>query len=254
MFIDTHCHLQFSDFDADREEALRRAKKRGVEKIIVPGIDIASSRQALDLARDFSKMIAAAVGIHPYGATKMYEWKEVSELIEAMISEKNIAALGEIGLDYFRFKSNEARHRQKVIFEAQLALAKQKNLPVIIHCREAWDDMLEILAGIKVKGVMHCFSGGRLHLERVLDLGLYLGVDGNITYSKYLQTVLKDAPIERILLETDSPYLTPIPYRGKRNEPAYLPLVAEELARILTVPVEEVEAKTTQNAQELFNL
>lgn len=252
--IDTHCHLQLAEFDVDRERIIKRAKRRGVDYIIVPGIDLTSSQKAVALARQFPHFIYSAVGIHPYGAVQIVDIEGRVKQIENLVKKTPVVAIGEIGLDYQRYQSNEIKYRQQLLFRAQLQLAQKHNLPVIIHCREAWEDLITIVSEINPRGVVHCFSGGRLHLLRILKLGLSIGVDGNITYSKILPTVLAGVPLERVFVETDAPYLTPVPHRGERNEPGYLTYVIKSLAKLFTISKEEVAKATTHNAKRLFGL
>lgn len=253
--IDTHCHLQVKEFDSDRDAVIARAKRKGVTKMIVPGIDHASSQDAINLAKTYPLIIFPAVGIHPYAVTTSDGLHHVQEKISitgTLAEASEVVAIGEIGLDYRRFHSNAIKHAQRELLTSQLDLAERLNLPVIIHCRDAWDDILEILSPRSIRGVLHCFSGGLHHLQIALSLGFSIGVDGNCTYSQSLPTIIQEIPLDRLLLETDSPYLTPLPYRGKRNEPSHLPFVAQKVAKIKGIDRRTVEEQTIQNARSLF--
>lgn len=252
MLIDTHCHLNHEQFQADLPEVIERALAAGVERMIVVGFDLPSSEEAVRLADRFPSLYAA-IGVHPHEA-KTYD-VTVEKRLEALSRHPRVAAIGEIGLDYHYDFS--PRHDQKAAFRAQLALASAVELPVIIHCRGAYPNVLDELAqaGVeKTGGVMHCWTGSAREAERALGLGLYLGFGGALTFrnADALRDIAASTPLSRILLETDAPYLAPVPYRGRRNEPAYTRLVAEKLAQARTVTLEEIESGTTMNAQKLF--
>ena len=249
MFIDTHCHLTFPEYDADRATVIGNAKKAGVKQFICPGVDPFSSQKVIELAQKHPGVVFAAVGYHPYEAQHN---PPVGDL-----PIHQAVAVGEIGLDYHQYKGEAAagkKQAQKILFEEQLRLGRKHNKPVIMHCREAFEDFFRIYDTISVPGVIHCFSGGLQEIRMAKDRNLYIGLDGNCTYSKQLQTIIPGIPLSMILLETDAPYLTPIPHRGTRNEPKYIPLVAAEIARLQGIPISAVEEQTTKNAQSLFTL
>ncbi|MEK7092475.1 MAG: TatD family hydrolase [Patescibacteria group bacterium] len=263
--IDTHCHLNFHSFTSDYDEVIQRAKERGVTKIINVGTKIDSSRQAVELAEKYEDLYAI-VGIHPHHADKVEEgW---IEKLEKIAKNKKVVGIGEIGLDYFSYKSNGIVEPQiqKQVFQAQINLAFQVKLPLQIHNRQAGEDIIKILKENKHKllptpGMFHCFAGSEQVLGDALELGFYIGFDGNVTYDGLApreNTDLKDiarlTPIDRMVVETDSPYLTPEPHRGTRNEPAYVILIAEFLAKIKGISFEEFDAQTTHNAETLFKL
>lgn len=260
MYIDTHSHLNFPQFDDDRAMVIGNAKKANVKQFIVPGVDYHSSHSAIELAKQHPGVIYASLGFHPYEATKN---PDVSRL-ESLLSTTNdqlptIVAIGECGLDYHLYKGEVAGGRkdiQRRLFEEQINLAQKYNLPVIIHCRDAFDDLFTILKGLSQvpKGVIHCFSGGLQDIRAAQEFRLYLGIDGNVTYSKHLEVIVPHIPLSRLLLETDAPYLTPIPHRGTRNEPKYVPFIAKKIAELLSEPVEEVMDETTINAKSLFGI
>lgn len=265
--VDTHCHLNFDSYAEDLDAVLTRSAQAGVRRIINPGVDAESSRAAIDLARRYPGVIYAAVGIHP-NDTAAFSQAQLDEEIAPLARAEGVSvvAIGEIGLDYYWDKS--PKDQQKRAFEAQLTLAKALELPVIIHNREASDDVMDILeawsndlppsfrarpGGI---GVLHSFSATRAIATRALEAGFCLGFTGPITFKNAEDTrrVAAMTPLERILVETDGPFLTPMPYRGKRNEPAYIPYIVERLAAVKGIDVTEMGAASTQNAERLFGL
>jgi TatD DNase family protein len=253
IFIDTHAHLQLSHFDADREAVIQRACDAGVEKIIVVSTDVASSRQSLQLVEKYPGVFAA-VGIHPTDCSKATE--EDFAVIAELARHPKAVAIGEIGMDfYWKPFSQEAQQRA---FIRQLHLVKELDKPVIIHNREAGAAILQTLdnAGIKhLSGVFHCFSENAEYAQRVLALGCHISFTGNLTYKKsVLPEVAAQVPLERLLLETDAPFMTPMPHRGKRNEPAYAVHIAEKLAEIKKISLADVAQQTTANAIGLFDL
>ncbi len=255
MFIDTHCHLEDENFSADRAEVLERAKVAGVEAIINFGSTLASSRALTELAQKFSELYAG-VGIHPE-EIDAFDEKTCTRLAE-LATDKKVVAIGEIGLDYHWEKDSARRLIQQKIFIEQLDLARQLHLPVCIHEREAHGDTLKILQteGKNLRGVLHCYSGSLEMAREVWKLGWLIGVDGPLTFknSAKLPEVVKAAPRDMILIETDAPYLAPVPFRGKRNEPAYLVEIAKKLAELRNETLEEVTAYTTANAINLYTL
>lgn len=254
MYIDTHCHLNFSDFDEDRAMVIGNAKKAGVKKFINPGDDIKTSKSAAALASLHPGVIYAAVGIHPYNAGENIQRKDIVSIIT-----KQTVAIGECGLDYHAYKGFSAtgkKEEQKQLFEMQLQLALELDLPVIIHSREAFSDIFDVLDHLSSmpKGVFHCFSGGLEDVRNIIDRGFYIGLDGNATYSKQLAMVIPSIALDRLLLETDAPYLPPEGHRGERSEPKYVPLIAKTIAKLQHKDVQEVEETTTGNALKLFAL
>jgi len=262
--IDTHCHLNFDSFDGDRPEVIARASAAGVTRIIIPAVDRHTSEEATALA-DSSPNIYAAVGIHP-NSTANFADSDI-EWIDALANQrqrgKRIVSIGEIGLDYYWKDSPKPVQRRA--FEAQLELAARLELPVIIHNREASDDVINILESwanglaspLKERpGVMHSFSAPMHIAERAVKAGFYLGFTGPITYKNAdeLRRIAAWIPLERILTETDAPFLTPTPHRGKRNEPSYIPLVVDRLASLRGMSSDEMAAITTANAERLFKL
>lgn len=254
--FDTHCHLQTEPFNEDREEVLRVARETGVESLLVPAIDVASFPGTLALAAEHSS-VYCALGIHPHSSQ---EWNAgVRERIEEEAGRNpKLRAIGEIGLDYYYdFSPKEV---QQQAFREQIQLAKQLRKPIIIHTRESDDDVYRIVeeeyAGADAdqpRGQFHCFSGTVEMMQKVVSLGFHVSFTGNITFKKSTLTeVVREAPLESILIETDSPYLAPVPFRGKRNTPVYLPKVAEKIAEIKNIDVPSVMQKTYANAVKLF--
>lgn len=259
MYIDTHTHLNFSQYDTDRAMVIGNAKKAGVKQYVVPGVDRHSCQTAVHFAREHPGVIFASVGYHPYEATKSRDLTYIESLLKDPQSRKCIVAVGECGLDYHQYKGEEASGRKDVqrrLFENQIVLAQKYNLPMILHSRDAFDDMFAILHALPQipSGVFHCFSGSLQDLRAVRDMNLYVGIDGNVTYSKQLALTVPHIPLSMLLLETDAPYLTPVPHRGERNEPKYIPLIAQKIAELMGKPVAEVMEATTANAKKLFGI
>ncbi len=268
MIIDTHVHLYNPRYEDDLDAVLARAGQAGVRAAMAPGTDLASSRAAIALAERYAEApceLFAAVGVHPTDAEKLTA--EALDELRTLARHPRVVAIGEIGLDYHWPQVEDrgwpcaAPDQQRAAFEAQLALASDVGLPVIIHDRDAHDDTLAILrawvAGNESNtGVLHFYVGGVDRLPQVLDLGFYIGVDGPVTFKNAteIHAVAREAPLDRLLLETDGPYLTPQPHRGQRNEPAYLTHVAERIAALRGVTPDAVAKATTANAIRLFDL
>ncbi len=248
-WTDTHCHLQMVD---DAPAAVADAREQGVSTLICVGTDVANSREAIEAARQYDG-VYATVGLHPHDAKDLTE--ALPEL-QVLCQEPGVVAIGECGLDYFRDQS--PRPDQRDAFRAQIALAKAKDLALIIHTRDAWHDTFAVLEAhpLPERFVFHCFSGGVEEAERCLELGGYLSIAGPISYPKndHLREAAAIAPLDRLVVETDSPFLPPQRFRGKPNYPSLVPLVGEALADALAMPIAEVAALTTANAARLFNL
>lgn len=258
--IDTHCHVNFESYDEDRDAVLQRAADASVTRIIIPATDLTTSQESIDLSKQY-RGIFAAVGLHP-NSTANFTPDDL-EKIEAMANNNKIIAIGEIGLDYYWDTS--PKDTQKRAFEQQLDLARKHELPVIIHNRDASEDVLDILENwvkdlpesLKHRpGVMHSFSASPEIAQRTLNAGFFMGFTGPITFKKAedLRRIAADTPLDRILVETDGPFLTPHPYRGKRNEPAYIPYIVDRIASLHQLPAEEMGRITTENAERLFKL
>ena len=254
MIFDTHAHYDDEAFDQDREAVLQRIREDGVGMIADIGADIASSKKAMELSEQYN-FIYAVVGVHPSEVEPMQP-SDIAWLRE-MAKKPKVVAIGEIGLDY-HYEEPE-RELQKKWFKAQLELAKEVKLPVSIHSREAAQDTLTIMQQMDMQetgGVIHCFSYGWEMAKIYLDMGFYLGIGGVVTFknAKKLKEVVQKAPLERIVLETDGPYLAPEPFRGKRNMSSYLTYVAEKIAELKKITPEEVIQITEQNAKRLYHI
>ncbi len=252
MLIDSHAHLDMEDFKPDLMEVLERARKTGISKIVTIGIDLESSRTAIELARD-NPMIYATVGLHPHNANA-FDMPLLQKLGELAVKHK-VVGWGEIGLDFF--KNYSPRERQLKAFRAQIRLARDLNLPVIIHDRDAHKETLEILKELPYKedpGVIHCFSGDMDVAREFLALGYMISIPGTVTFKKAqtIREVAKSIPLESLLIETDSPFLAPEPFRGKRNQPAFVRYVAQEIARLRDMPLELLSEQVTKNTLRLF--
>jgi TatD DNase family protein len=260
VLVDTHAHLDLSAFDADRAAVLERAQAAGVTAIVNVGADLASSRRAVQLAAEHD-MVYAAVGMHPHDAAKL-DGAALAELRD-LAGQPKVVAVGEIGLDFFRDLS--PREAQRRAFRAQLAWAASLGKPVVVHDRDAHDEVIRELerwaAGTPPSlagrlGVLHTFAGDLAMARRAVELGFYLSVSGPVTYqnARRLPEIVRQVPLERLLVETDCPFLPPHPHRGQRNEPAHVRLVAQRLAELRGIPLEELAQATTANARRLFGL
>ncbi|MDW7675623.1 MAG: TatD family hydrolase [Bacillota bacterium] len=255
MFFDTHAHLDDKQFNEDIDQVVDRARAVGVNTILNAGITLASSKRSIDIANRFPGVFAS-VGVHPHDAKSMKNEEQWQELEQLTVAPK-VVALGEMGLDYFHNFSEP--QIQKEVFLRQLALAKKVGLPIIIHDRDAHQDILDILSNEQdgsLTGVLHCFSGSWEMAQQCLDLGFYISLAGPVTFGNAIKPkeIAKKVPLDRLLIETDCPYLTPHPFRGKRNEPARVTLVAEEIAALREIEVEEIATKTKENGFKLFKI
>ena len=254
MFIDTHTHLYDEYFNKDYDQFIRQAIHSGVEKLYMPNCDSSTIEPMMDIARRWPDKCFPMMGLHP-----TYVKENVADelaLVCQWLEKEKFAAVGEIGLDYYWSKEKMAE--QKMAFEQQIDWALEFDLPIVIHSREATRDCIEIVRSKqngKLRGVFHCFSGSVEEAREIIDLGFYLGIGGVVTYkSAGLQAVVRQLALDQIVLETDAPYLAPVPFRGKRNESSYLPFVAEKIADLKEMTIEEVGRITTENAEKLFAL
>ena len=257
--IDTHCHIDEEAFDADREEVIARQQESGVERMIVPGVNAASIETVMQVCRAHPGYCYPALGLHPEDVKG--DWQEQYAIIEKAIREhrSELIAIGEIGLDYYWDKT--FKDEQQEVLRRQLILARELDLPVILHNREATEDIIRIVKEIvnrkssnrQLTGVFHCFNGSRETAQQILDMGFYLGIGGVLTFkNSKLAEKLDVVPLERILLETDAPYMAPVPHRGERNESRFMIHVAERLAQVYNCPVKYVIELTSANARQLF--
>ena len=253
--IDTHAHLNIENYEGRIDQILAELKAVGVEKVVIPGVVPKEFDSIINLIEKYDNLYGA-VGVQPEEISDLPEnW---AEIVEKYCDHPKIVAVGEIGLDYYWIKEQENHERQKEIFIKQIEIAKRKNLPVLIHDREAHGDTFDILKEYserKIPVVMHCFSGSPEFAQRCLKEGWYLALGGVVTFknAKKTKEVAKIASLDRLLLETDSPYLTPVPHRGEENSPVYVKFVAEEIAKLREISFEEVDEATTANAKKIFN-
>jgi len=267
--IDTHCHIDEEAFNADREEVITRQQESGVEAMIVPGVNVASVNTVLEVCHAHPGYCYPALGLHPEDVKA--DWQEQLAIVEEAIRShrEELVAIGEIGLDYYWDKTY--KEEQKEVLRRQLLLAEELDLPVILHNREATEDILQIVKEIVNRqssnrqcfGVFHCFNGSKETAQQILDLGFYLGIGGVLTFKncKLAETLqelqMSDVKYQisnRLVLETDAPYMAPVPYRGQRNESRYMKQVAQRLASVLNYSEEDIISATTANAKRLFRL
>jgi TatD DNase family protein len=253
--IDTHTHLYSEEFDADRDEAIKRAMDSGVTQFVIPSTDTGDFEAMMKLCSDYPAICFPAVGLHPTSVKENYE--DELAFVEKQLDSKRFVAVGEIGIDCYW--SMDYIVQQRDAFERQVKLAEKHNLPIIIHARDSFDEIFSILDRVhnsNIKGIFHGFSGSDDDYLKVRDYGTFkIGIGGVITFkNSKLPQVLEIIPITDIVLETDAPYLTPHPYRGKRNESSYIPLIAQKIAELKNISVEEVDRITSENAKAMFNL
>ena len=250
MFVDSHCHLSKEDYE-DIDKVVNNAKNAGVNYLIVSGYDIKHNEETIDITSKYDNVFLT-LGYHPSEANVITD-TDIDNLKEQIKSNKKVIAIGEIGLDYHWEKDN--KEKQKELFKKQIELAKELNLPIVVHSRDAFQDTYDILKETNHRGVIHCFSGNIENAKMYASLGYCFGIGGVLTFKNTnLRETVKEMPIDRILLETDSPYLAPTPYRGEQNEPKYIPIIAEELAKVYDKTIEEIATITTRNVCDIFNI
>lgn len=268
MIIDTHAHLNFPDFENDLDKVVENSLKNGVTKIICVSSNIADSEKSLEIAEKYPKIVFPAVGIHPQQTDPENKDSLGSQLdqLDKLAQLSIVVAIGECGLDYAPApppEKDRSKEEQLTLFRGQVKIALKHNLPLIIHSRKSFDDAIQILKSTidnsqlaisNLKGVIHCYTGGKKGIKKVEEIGFLFGIDGNLTYDTGLQNVVEEIPLEKILLETDAPWLAPLPHRGLRNEPANVKIIAEFLARLKDVSFNRVAQVTTKNAETLFKL
>lgn len=249
--IDSHAHVDFPQFDDDRDAVIQRAQETGLVALVNIGTNLGTSRASVALAERYD-FIYATVGIHPHDAEMTTA--EALKNLRVLAQHPRVVAIGEIGLDYYRDYSPRPAQRQALY--DQLVLASELDLPVVIHSRDAHDDVLRVLGDWEGTGVLHTYAAGPKRLNQVIDMGFFIGISGPVTYSNAdpLRGVARAVPLDRLLIETDCPYLTPEPHRGKRNEPAYVRFVAEAIAQARGDSVQRIADATTENARRLFGL
>jgi len=253
-FIDTHSHIYLAEFNADMQDAMERADKAGIVIILMPAIDSGTHGNMLHTEKQFAKNCLSMMGLHPCSVKENND----SELgiVANQLAKRKFVAVGETGLDFYWDVA--FRDQQYDAFHRQIELALKYDIPVVIHSRNSTDECINMISKHqqgKLKGTFHCFSGTLEQAQQIIDLGFYLGIGGVVTFKNAgLDRVIKDVDMKHVILETDAPYLAPVPFRGKRNEPAYLSHIAKKLADIKAISIEEVAAITTANAKKLFDL
>lgn len=275
ILIDVHGHVNFREFEKNGHQVIKRALEQGIWLINV-GAQYSTSRRALEYAEEYNEGVYAAVGLHPShvltGKKRKQDNREFEEFdfkkYQELLKSPKVVAVGEIGLDYGGKPVEEAKEKQKQVLIEQIELAQQNNKPIIFHCRKAYNELIELLTMFNLgcahcphactpaplRGVIHCFMGRWSQAEKFLEMGFYLSFNGLITYSRDYDQVIRKTPLDRLLLETDCPYLTPVPHRGKRNLPLYLKYVAKKIAEIKEVSFDKLAEETTKNTRGLFNI
>ena len=252
--IDTHTHLYSEEFDKDRPEMIARAKAAGVTRCFIPAIDSSYTERMFQLKNEYPDYVFLMNGLHPCNVKENY--KEELTHVENLMPTHSFCAIGEIGIDLYWDKT--FLKEQQEAFAWQIQLAKKHQLPIVIHCREAFDEVFEVLESEKgddLFGIFHCFSGTEAQAHRAIGYGLHLGIGGVVTFKNgNIDKFLRNIDLQHIVLETDSPYLAPVPYRGKRNESAYIVQVADKLSDIYELPVDEIKRITTENATKIFKI
>ncbi len=252
--VDTHCHLYSEEFDGNVNEILERAEKEGVHKIFLPSIDHLSIEAMLQLEVDHPGRCFAMMGLHPCYVKENY--LDELAIVKDWLSKRKFAAVGEIGLDFYWDKTFTDQQYQA--FDQQIEMALMYDLPIVIHTRNAMDETINVVKKYVprgISGIFHCFSGNYDQAKEIIEAGFYLGIGGVITYKNSgLAEVIKQIPLEHLVLETDAPYLSPVPYRGKRNESSYLKLIAQKIAEIKNTALEDIASVTTANAQKIFQV
>ncbi|MBL6956972.1 MAG: TatD family hydrolase [Chlorobium phaeobacteroides] len=252
MFVDVHCHLSFPEFDEDRPEVIRRLREQNISLLIDPGTNTETSRRSIELSAHH-EFIYATVGLHPHEISTAFS-PETFSLLEALTTEPKVVGIGEIGLDY-HYPGYDAKTQQEA-FRSMLRIAKKHDLPAVVHSRDAWEDTLRILKeeqSSNLRGIMHCFSGNMEHARQCILSGFKISIPGTLTYKKSsLPEVVGEVAIGDLLTETDAPYLPPVPFRGKRNEPSYVRIVTEKIAAIKELTVEKTAAIIKNNVFTLF--
>ncbi|QES90991.1 TatD family deoxyribonuclease [Rhizosphaericola mali] len=253
--IDSHCHPYSSDFDEDRAAMIERAKKSGISRIYMPAIDSSTHQKMIDLETQYPDYCIAMMGLHPCDV-KQETYKNELAIVKNWLDKRPFAAIGEIGLDFYWDKSTE--EMQRYAFDIQMQWALEKDLPIVIHARDstmACVEMVKPFAARGLKGIFHCFGGSAEEANAIIDLGFLLGIGGVFTFKKANMPMnLKDISIDHIVLETDAPYLAPVPFRGKRNESSYIPYILNALSEAKGIPIEEIASRTAKNTLDFFKI
>jgi len=255
MFIDSHCHLNFEKFKDDYKDIIKKAQDSGIEKMIVVGSNLETSQRAIEIAQEFPGAVLGAVGLHPIHVLD----ENFDQRFEKLAFEKQVVAIGETGLDYYRLtKGQKEKDKQKQIFIAHLKLAEKLQKPVILHCRDAYPELLGILRDFKgnsnIKKVLHCYDGNIKYLQEFLDIGCLISFTGNVTYGDQRDDAISQIPIDSLMIETDAPYLAPEPYRGQKNQPAYVIEIAKYIAKIKKIELKKLEKILQKTTQDFFQI
>ncbi len=251
MLIDSHTHTNLEQFKDDYDEVIRRALADDIWLINV-GVDMPSSQRAVKIAYEYDEGVYAACGLHPNDVSDSFDF----DLLKKTASDRKVVGIGETGLDYFRTEGEDKKIKQMDFFMKHIELAKELKKPVIVHCRDAHDDAAKLIAANAsgISGVIHFFTGNLEQAKKYIDLGFYLSFAGVITFTKDYDEIVKWVPLDRVLVETDAPFVSPAPNRGKRNEPSYVKFTAEKLAEIKKITLDEVSLETVKNTRELFKI
>jgi TatD DNase family protein len=254
ILTDTHTHLYSEEFDTDRDEMMQRAINAGVSRFFVPAIDASCTQAMYDLETNYPSHVFLMAGLHPCYVKENFE-EELAH-VERQLQQRKFVAIGEIGIDLYWDKTT--LEIQKISFKRQIQLAKKYNLPIVIHCRESFDEIFEVLETEKsadLRGIFHCFSGTFEQAQQALSYNMKLGIGGVVTFKNgKIDQFINQIPLENLVLETDSPYLAPVPFRGKRNESSYVALVANKLSELYQIPLEDIAKITTANAKSVFGI
>jgi len=253
MLIDSHTHLYSEEFDPDIDQVIQRANEAGIQKFYLPAIDSSYTERMLNLEAKYPQQMFPMMGLHPT-SVKPESYESELEQVKSWLDKRNFSAVGEIGIDLYWEKSTLEIQREA--FKKQIGWAKEKSLPIVIHCRESFDEIFEVLEeenGDKLFGIFHCFTGTKEQAERAIGFNMKLGIGGVVTFKNgKIDQFLNEIPLENIVLETDSPYLSPVPFRGKRNESSYLKYVVSKLSAIYEIPENEIAQITSRNASSVF--
>lgn len=253
-FIDTHTHLFTTEFDTDRDQAIKAAQACGVSKFVLPNVDSTTIKPMIELSENYPNVCFPLIGLHPTSVNANFEHE--LEIMRTELNSRKYYGMGEIGIDLYWDKT--FYELQVEAFKEQLRWAHEKELPVVIHSRNSMNEIFEVLENLNFsnyKGVFHCFSGNLIHAKRAVEMGFFLGIGGVITFKNGgLDSVITHIGLEHLVLETDSPWLAPVPHRGKRNESAYIPIIAQKLAEVKNKTISEIAEITTINAQKLFQI
>lgn len=262
-FFDSHCHLDIEPLPDEIGAVVERAYKAKVTRMINVGSSLRGSKKSVEIAQKYPN-IWASVGLHPHDAENIYDLKDIIDELRSLAQNDKVVAIGEIGLDYFNLEKDDLKKSQKELFVAQLNLAKELKLPLIFHIRDAWEDFFSIIENWESRnrgypgGVIHCFTGDEKIATKLIELGFFVGFTGFVTFDQekfmHIKNAAKAVPIEKMLIETDAPFLAPEPCRGKTNEPAYVSYIAEKIAELKGISVDEVAERTFKNTKKVFNI